>query len=77
MEGGIPDLLAAAVRTASTQLTSENHPVDLERRTAPARVKPVRSRADRGSTGTRENETPDIKPETGHHQPRYPDPTDP
>jgi hypothetical protein len=30
MEGGIPRLLATAVRTASTRLISENHPVNAE-----------------------------------------------
>ena len=47
LEGGLPHLLAAALRPASTRLTSTNHPSCTRRRTTPARSEPVRTRAPR------------------------------
>ena len=46
MEGGVPGLLAAALRPASTRLTSPNTPAT-ERSTRPAPSEPVRTRAPR------------------------------
>ena len=45
----VPDLLAAALRPASTRLTSTDHPSDTEGGTTPARSEPVRTRAPRAS----------------------------
>ncbi len=47
LEGRVPHLLAAALRPASTRLTSTNHPSDTKGGTSPARSEPVRTRAPR------------------------------
>ncbi len=70
MEGGIPLLLAAALRPARTRLTSTNHPGDTKGGT-PRRG---RSRCAPGHTGhrhpPRHHQQTDITPETGqqHNQ---------
>ena len=51
MEGGIPDLLAAALRLARTHLTSSNVPCGTEE-IMPVRSEPVRTRARRAAQAT-------------------------
>ena len=67
LEGGVPHLLAAALRPASTRLTSTNHPQRHERRHSPARSEPVRTRAPRAAPRDRRpdsKQTPHPKPGT-------------
>jgi hypothetical protein len=66
MEGGIPDLLAAALRPARTRLTSINHPAsengDQSRRSR-SRCAPGHPGCNHATSPTRQTDT---RPETGH-----------
>ena len=76
MEGRLPDLLAAAMRPASTRLTSHPVPATPGKEATPARSEPVPARAHRAAPPPLEIRQPDTAAENRHNtisnQPRLP-----